>query len=339
MARVAITELQKRGAINSGWGLYDTKGGWRGSVRYGLPAAKAGVPYFHPDWAPGQPAPWSRGMAALGASCPEGSRLVNGECVCHEGRVWMPDGSRCVSPQAPAYTGAVSIQDQQASSPVPISQQPLTDAARRYLQSKGYTVSCTISTNWDAGPQGGVPPMLCSINGGPYEHAAYAINANPYNVVAVMDRERAVQQVSQATGIPGGALYSSPETTAAVDRAMSTGTVDQGAVTAAVEATQAREQLRASLVPGVDYDVATGMPISWRAEVAGSNRVELPLVYEAINLPPGATLANPAGPSAWSNANSTGGPTDPGIGFDASGIPWYVWAAGAAGAYFMLKDK
>lgn len=147
----------------------------------------------------------------LGQSCPEGSRRVDRECECYSGRVWMPDGSRCVSPQSPAYQGAMNIQEvweAGGGSSETYAQQNLSASARRYIESKGHTIHCEITEDWFHGPQGGSPPMLCSVDGGPYEHGAYAINLNPDLALLAAARTQAAETVSQATGIAPGSISS-----------------------------------------------------------------------------------------------------------------------------------
>lgn len=191
----------------------------------------------------GSPAGWAfrrastsswEGLMGLGAGCPEGSHSVNGECVCYEGRVWMPDGSRCVSPQAPAYSGAITWQESmQGQTPDTYGQQELTAAARAYIVNAGHTIDCKISEDWASGPQGGQPSRVCSIDGGPYNQGAYLINLNPYNALVSLARENASQQVAAATGVAPGSLFTTPELADAVNAAM------QGHVAASIAATQA----------------------------------------------------------------------------------------------------
>lgn len=120
----------------------------------------------------------------LAATCPEGSRIVGNDCVCYPGRVWMPDGSKCVSPQAPAYSGAIGFKESYAGhTPDTYGQQELTAAARNYIESAGHSITCKIDDNWVASPAGGTPSRICSIDGGPFIHGAYTINLNPYNAL------------------------------------------------------------------------------------------------------------------------------------------------------------
>lgn len=333
MPRVAITELQRRGALSNGWGHYDFRAQWNGSIRYGLPAVGKGL-----------------ASLGLGVTCPEGSRDVNGQCECYSGRVWMPDRSKCVSPQSPAYIqavggGSTTHADQSSMTSKQWGQQSLTDASRRYIESQGHTIRCQIDPNWVASPAGGDPAMLCSIDGGPLAHAAYAINQNPYVALLSATREQAVETL----GLPGGG-YTTPEGQAAVQAYINTGQVDAGAVATAQEAAAAKQQLHDSLVPGVDYDVATGAPISWRAQVAGSNRITLDLIREALALPAGATLQDPTGQTnqqayqgqgqgGGGGQTANGGGDGFGFNFSADGIPWWVWVGGAGAAFLMLKGK
>lgn len=81
-------------------------------------------------------------------------------------------------PRAPIADGGELIASA-AQQGVPFSQLPLSAEARAYFADRGVPVDCKIDTNWFTGPQGGDPAMLCSVNGSPYEHAAYALNLNP----------------------------------------------------------------------------------------------------------------------------------------------------------------
>lgn len=148
-------------------------------------------------------------VVGLGAYCPEGSRYNGEACECYPGRVWMPDGSKCVSPQAPSYSGANSS----AISGEYDTQQELSASARAYLQNAGHTVDCKVdSENWFFGPQGGKPMRLCSIDGGPYIHAAALINTNPYNALVSSGNASSVSNLvskfggsfSAETGPTGG---------------------------------------------------------------------------------------------------------------------------------------
>jgi hypothetical protein len=154
------------------------------------------------------------GVTGLGFTgyCPEGSFWMTAtqSCQCHPGRVWMPDKSKCVSPQSPAYQGAMNIQQviEAGGGSDTFAQQDLSTAARRYIESKGHSIHCKITEDWFHGPQGGSPPMLCSVDGGPYEHGAYAVNLNPDLALLGASQQKAADIISATTGVPGGAISS-----------------------------------------------------------------------------------------------------------------------------------
>lgn len=258
---------------------------------------------------------WS-GLLGLGAGCPEGSRSVNGACVCYEGRVWMPDGSRCVSPQAPAYSGAITWQESmQGQTPDTYGQQELTAAARAYIQNAGHTINCKISDSWAAGPQGGTPARVCSIDGGGYDHAAYLINLNPATALTSLARENAAQQVSAQTGVAPGSLYTTPELAAAVNAAMQGhAAADAAAIAAAAPQTQpgaptqtpAQQQQQAS-TPATTTTVPAGSSTTGATSGAASSSGPQPLSFNLTlpaalagetwipNVPNWAVLAGGAG--------------------------------------------
>lgn len=219
MPHIAITGLQQLGVFRSGFGQYSFQTPWRGPVRYGLAGPHSAM-----------------GWANLGAGCPEGARMVNGECECYPGRVWMPDKSKCVSPESPAYTGAITWDESmQGQTPDTYGQQELTDAARRYIEQAGYTIKCKIDDSWFAGPQGGQPSRICSINDSPYQFGAYAINLNPRGAITDYNTWSAAQKIQAATGIPSGSLYRTPETTALLLDTARTGTVNAAQAKLATE--------------------------------------------------------------------------------------------------------
>lgn len=120
--------------------------------------------------------------------------------VCPSPLVWSTAHSRCMNADDPRLMGARPVVGQPdpraamatpdelianaANQGVQFAQQTLSDEARSYLAARGVSAHCKIDDNWFAGPQGGEPSMLCSLNGGPYEHGAYALNANPSLAVA-----------------------------------------------------------------------------------------------------------------------------------------------------------
>lgn len=275
MPKVVTTEMQQHGAFSNGFGLYDMRGGFGGSIRLG----------------------------SLGAGCPEGARMVNGECECYPGRVWMPDNSRCVSPQSPAYTGAITLEEsKEGHTPDTYGQQDLTGAARTFLQQAGFSIECQIDPNWASGPQGGEPSRVCRVKSSdgpwsPYQFGAYAINLNPRGAITDYYQWKAVEDISQQTGIPGGALRSTPEATRLLQDTAETGVVNPELADAATKSVTLQRELQASLVPGVDIDPITGDMLSWKAIMAFSNTSDARLLQDALNEAPGFQLpGEPQGP-------------------------------------------
>lgn len=168
---VILSDIQRQGGLNGGWGVYDMGSFHRGGVHYGLGRE----------------------------SCPEGAVWSEsaGKCVCRSGRVWAPDNSKCVSPQSYLITGGGTMQTGTGAS---FSQQKLSDNARRYIEQTGHSIRCKIDDRWSAGPQGGDPARVCSIDGGPYKYGAYAINANPRSVITSLKRSQAIRQL-EAQGV------------------------------------------------------------------------------------------------------------------------------------------
>lgn len=126
------------------------------------------------------------GLAGLGrVRCPEGmTDNGSGVCVCYPGRVLAPGGSKCISPQSPLNTGAMTPAEVMAGQTSrTMSQQKLSAGARRFIESQGYRVNCKISERWAATPAGGVAPRLCNVCGetgcSGYKHGAYALNLRP----------------------------------------------------------------------------------------------------------------------------------------------------------------
>lgn len=94
--------------------------------------------------------------------------------------------------------------------------QQLSSSARRYIESRGHSIRCRQDPTWFVGPQGGEIPVLCSIDGGPYEHGAYAINLNPSVALVDVDRQQAIQQVAQESGVSEREVANDPAMQAAV---------------------------------------------------------------------------------------------------------------------------
>lgn len=215
MPHISLTGAQSLGAFRGGYGLYGF-GSWNGRIHSGLGGKRSRV-----------------GFGATG--CPEGSHMENGECVCDSGRVWMPDNSKCVSPQSPAYTNAITWEESmEGHTPATYGQQELLPGVRNYIESRGHTIDCRIDPNWFAGPQGGTPAMLCSIDGGPYEHGAYAVNLNPYSSLVSAKQTKAAELIEKTTGIPAASLYSTPAATQLLNDTAATGVVNPQLATRAV---------------------------------------------------------------------------------------------------------
>lgn len=123
----------------------------------------------------------------LGASCPEGSSTkysgplnpAGGDCRCSPGWIWL--NGYCQSPQSAAQQAGVSLAEQAQAYPDSASYaaQGLTEFVKQYFKDTRHSVSCKLvyPDNVPGGPN--YPTMMCSIDGGPYEHGAYAINLNP----------------------------------------------------------------------------------------------------------------------------------------------------------------
>jgi len=333
MANINIGTIQNHGALRSGFGVYHLGGGFSGSIRYGI--------------------------SGLGAGCPEGAKPgADGNCECYPGRVWLSDRSRCVSPESLAYTGAITIEEAMAGTTSDtFGQQELTAAARRVIEQAGYTIDCKIDDSWFAGPQGGQPSRVCSINGSPYMFGAYALNLNPRGGITDYNQWLAAQKIEQATGIPSGALRSTPETTALLQATASSGVVsDQGAKLAieSIAKLNARGIPQWGILPTGQYPqndavqtqvlptgtapqpgetpMATAGPIAplgpspytggWYEGPPAGSWTPPPYGYRGE-----PTLANGVGGSAENSAAA----------FDFDSVPMWAWIAAAAGGFFLLN--
>lgn len=155
----------------------------------------------------------------LGQGCPEGSsdkytgtlNPAGGTCRCNPGWVWY--NGYCQSPESIGQQAGTKITAYSGSA-AGYPTQSLSFNAKEYFNKMGHTIQCHIDPNWSAGPQGGTPTMVCSIDGGPYEHAAYAVNQNPYTALVSAIQRNAAIKVSQQTGIPVEKIYSNPDATA-----------------------------------------------------------------------------------------------------------------------------
>jgi hypothetical protein len=173
----------------------------------------------------------ARGLSALGVTCPEGSSTSaaytgpegpNG-CRCASGRVWQ-DG-RCQSPQSLAQQAGQSATTlaKTYSTPDAWATQPLSAAARSYLERMGHTVTCHLVQGAQT-PAGNATWMACSIDGGPFKYGAYALNLNPGDALTEMRTEQAQQVAATTPGVaygaaPGSAVYSTPDGAKAVTAA------------------------------------------------------------------------------------------------------------------------
>lgn len=172
-------------------------------------------------------------LGELGANCPEGSSRATSYtgplgpdgCRCAAGRVWH--NGRCQSPQSVGQQAGASAAEltAQYGTGTGWATQPLTAAARQYLQMTGHRVDCKILRGAQT-PVGSAEWMACSIDGGLYEHGAYAINLSPEAAVVSVQRQRAAAAVAQAAGVAPGAVYSTPELAAQVTAAMTPRTAE-----------------------------------------------------------------------------------------------------------------
>lgn len=301
------------------------------------------------DWPGALPTYYS----GLGQTCPEGSGKTaaysgpldpgGSGCRCSPGRVWH--NGYCQSPQAVSQQAGSKFTDYGGD-----PQEDLTPEMRAYFRAVGMSVTCKIDTDWSQGPQGGVATRVCSIDGGPYIHAAYAINRNPQTAIDSARWNKAVEEAAKAAGVEPGQL---PHTQAVTDIAreyQATGVMPQdvSAGQQAAQIQQLRNQLQSSLVVGADID-ERGRPISWRAEMVTSN--DPTLLQEALAQRPGYELpgmtprnqvaASGGAPyvpisvdTAYEGVGIAAGPQGgAGAGWD---IPWWVWAAGAVGVVVMM---
>lgn len=110
--------------------------------------------------------------------------------------------SAAPDPRAP-LADAGEIMASAAQQGVSFAQVPLSAEARAYFAQRGVPVDCKIDDYWFVGPQGGDPSRLCSVNGSPYEHAAYTLNINPS--IALPDALRGPVQTS---AVPAASSYS-----------------------------------------------------------------------------------------------------------------------------------
>lgn len=259
-------------------------------------------------------------LAGLGQGCPEGSgttavytgpQVPGTNCRCSPGRVWEPSLERCVSPESVAQQAGMTWQETQSyaqQSGTVYAQQPLSASARNYIESRGHTIDCRIDPNWFVGPQGGEPAMTCSIDGGPYIHAAYAINLNPGVALTSEAQQRVVEEVSRETGIPPGSISSSETASAEVIKRMA----------------EAEEQLRQETQAVFQTATSAGSPAS------GGATVTLPAP------PPGAAQTPDGGYQLPDGSYVPPGTYAGGEG-GLGDIPTWVWVAGAVGAYMVFS--
>lgn len=158
-------------------------------------------------------------LGDLAAACPEGSStkytgvaVPGTSCFCSPGRV--VHNGYCQSPQSVAQQAGARMSDYASMSVAEQMAQPLSDRAKQYFQMTRHSVSCKLVYP-DPVPGGPNHPVnMCSIDGGPYVHGTYAINLAPGTAINSELQLRAAAQVSKATGVAPGALYSTPELTA-----------------------------------------------------------------------------------------------------------------------------
>lgn len=269
------------------------------------------------DWPGALPTRYS----GMGATCPEGSSTnpsytgpldpAGSGCRCASGRVWH--NGYCQSPQSVVQQESASIADYASMSVAEQMAQPLSDYAKKYFQQTRHTVSCKLVYPSPVPGMPSHPTNMCSIDGGPYEHGAYAINLNPGTAIISAARNVAVEQVAQSTGVAPGAVYSVEG--------------GQEAVTKAVKQQEATmwDQVVAALTPppAVTDTGAPGTGIGPPPPPAGSQ----PTGDGGYTLPDG-TYAAPGTYAA-----------DGGILGALGDIPWWVWAGAAVGGYMVMKKK
>jgi len=181
-----------------------------------------------------------RGLRGLGkTSCPEGAHWDDAAaaCLCDSGRVWTDDHGKCVSPQSLAQQAGRSLQENVKAGGSVYSQQELSANARRYIEGQGHSVSCEIDPNWFAGPQGGQPSRVCSIDGGPYQFAAYSLNLNPGVALVELRTQAAIAKSGVSTTNP----YN-PETWGQVSSALTQIANEQGPALKAPASTATTQQ-------------------------------------------------------------------------------------------------
>jgi hypothetical protein len=232
--------------------------------------------------------------------------------------------------------------------------QPLSDYAKQYFQQTRHTVNCKLV--YPSNVPGGLnyPTMMCSIDGGPYEHGAYAINLNPGTAITSAARTQATAAAIQQ-GVPTSAI-GTPESQAAITAAVNAAaggsvTVQQDAAAVAQQGAQLRQQLMQSLVKGLDIERSDGR-VSWRAAIAYNANSSLEMVQEALKVPPGFFVGEGvvSGDGQTVTAvtdygyfgTGVGAPAGDGDGglFGALGdLPWWVWAGAAVGGYMVMSKK
>jgi hypothetical protein len=91
----------------------------------------------------------------------------------------------------------------------------LAAETRAAIEAAGYTVDCRIDPFWTPSPAGGAPEELCSIDGGPYEHSALALDATAWRIVDSLRAEVGPPGAAPATYAPLPATYAPPPVAAA----------------------------------------------------------------------------------------------------------------------------
>ena len=261
------------------------------------------------------------GLAGLGrVRCPEGMTDNGaGVCVCYPGRVLAPDRSKCISPQSPLNTGAMTPAEVMAGQTSrTMSQQRLSAPARRFIESQGYRVNCKISEDWAATPAGGVAPRICNVCGeagcSGYKHGAYALNLRPQGA------------------LPGGVVRAISSGSAAAPPAAPSHPV-RAQVLPAGQAPQPPPPAQ-SIAPGTQGVVVNGV---------ASPPVRPPVSAVYPYYPPGSVT--PTAGVTYQTVPASAGPSPVFVsggesnfasllsgGFDVGGytIPYWVLAAGAA---------
>ena len=313
------------------------------------------------DWPGALPTRYN-GIRGLGANCPEGSGRTAAYtgpegpdgCRCSPGRVWH--NGYCQSPESVVQQSSAKLSDYASMTVEQQMAQPLSDYAKQYFQQTRHTVNCKLVylSVVPGGPN--YPTMMCSIDGGPYEHGAYAINLNPGTAITSAARTQATAAAIQQ-GVPTSAI-GTPESQAAITVAVNAATaggaatVDAAAAATAQQGAQLRQQLIQSLVRGMDIERPDGR-VSWRAAIAYNANSSLEMVQEALKVPPGffvgegvvsgdgQTVAAVTDYGYSGTGIGTGGGAVGGGGlFDSLGdIPWWVWAGAAVGGYMVMKGK